>query len=73
MNLAICTRIYAFSTSSIWKSEPACKSSRSSGGAIQKLLMYIRGLLIILVVYNFCGTSALQSVELQRSRGHGDV
>ena len=25
MNLAICTRFYAFYTSSIWKSEPACR------------------------------------------------
>ena len=34
---------------------------------------YLRGLLIVLVVYTLCGASALQSVELQRSIGDAAV
>ena len=49
------------------------KSSGSGGGAIQKVLTYLCGLLIISVVYTLCGALALQSVELQRSLGDAAV
>ena len=34
---------------------------------------YLRGLLFVLVVYNLCGDSALQTVKLQRSLGEAAV
>ena len=45
----------------------------SGGGAIQRVLTNVCGLLIVLVVYTLCGALALQSVELQRSLGDAAV
>ena len=52
------------------------KSSRLGGSSIQKVLKYLCGLLIVLVIYTLCGASALQSVKLQGSIGDvavGDI
>ena len=49
------------------------KSSGLGGGAILYVLAYLRGLLIVLVIYTLCGASALQSVELQISLGDASI
>ena len=49
------------------------KSSRSDRDTIKIVLTDLRRLMFVLVVYNLCGASALQSVKLQISLGDAAV